>query len=100
MPLVHVEAGMRSYRSDMPEERNRIETDQLADLHCAPTEAAAERLRAEGVAGTVITTGDVLFDMLLETRDRLPPQSRGGRVRAGHRPPQLQHRRRRAAGAP
>jgi UDP-N-acetylglucosamine 2-epimerase len=75
VPLVHVEAGMRSYRSDMPEERNRIETDQLADLNCAPTEAASARLRAEGVAGTVVTTGDVLFDMLLETRDRLPPRT-------------------------
>jgi UDP-N-acetylglucosamine 2-epimerase len=75
VPLVHVEAGMRSYRSDMPEERNRLETDQLADLNCAPTEAAARRLHAEGVTGTVVTTGDVLFDMLLETRDRLPPRA-------------------------
>jgi UDP-N-acetylglucosamine 2-epimerase len=75
VPLVHVEAGMRSYRSDMPEERNRIETDRLADLNCAPTAAAAGRLRDEGVAGAVVTTGDVLFDMLLETRDRLPPRA-------------------------
>jgi UDP-GlcNAc3NAcA epimerase len=72
VPLVHVEAGMRSYRSDMPEERNRVETDHLADLNCAPTEAAADRLIAEGVPGLVVTTGDVLFDMLLETRERLP----------------------------
>jgi UDP-N-acetylglucosamine 2-epimerase len=75
VPLVHVEAGMRSYRHDMPEERNRIETDHLADLLCAPTEAAAERLRAESVPGLVATTGDVLFDMLLETRERLPPRA-------------------------
>jgi UDP-N-acetylglucosamine 2-epimerase len=75
VPLVHVEAGMRSYRSDMPEERNRVETDQLADLLCAPTATAAERLLAEDVPGTVVTTGDVLFDMLLETRDRLPARS-------------------------
>jgi UDP-GlcNAc3NAcA epimerase len=73
--LVHVEAGMRSYRADMPEERNRVETDHLADLLCAPTQAAADRLAAEDVAGAVVTTGDVLFDMLLETRDRLPPRA-------------------------
>jgi UDP-N-acetylglucosamine 2-epimerase len=77
VPLVHVEAGMRSYRSDMPEERNRVETDHLADLNCAPTQAAADRLGAERVAGAVVTTGDVLFDMLLETRDRLPAKVAG-----------------------
>ena len=75
VPLVHVEAGMRSYRSDMPEERNRVETDALADLLCAPTQAAADRLAAEGVPGAIATTGDVLFDMLLETRERLPPRA-------------------------
>jgi UDP-N-acetylglucosamine 2-epimerase len=72
VPLVHVEAGMRSYRGDMPEERNRVETDRLADLLCAPTGAAAERLAREGVRGEVVATGDVLFDMLLESRSRLP----------------------------
>jgi UDP-GlcNAc3NAcA epimerase len=78
VPLVHVEAGMRSYRSDMPEERNRVETDQLADLLCAPTQTAADRLAAERVPGLVVTTGDVLFDMLLETRDRLPQRAEEG----------------------
>ena len=32
MPLIHVEAGLRSRRMDMPEEYNRIETDRLSDL--------------------------------------------------------------------
>lgn len=77
VPLVHVEAGMRSYRSDMPEERNRVETDQMADLLCAPTQTAAHRLAAERVRGSIVTTGDVLFDMLLQTRDRLPPRADG-----------------------
>lgn len=78
VPLVHVEAGMRSYRSDMPEERNRVETDLLSDLLCAPTEGAAARLRDERVPGQVVTTGDVLFDMLLQTRDRLPAGTEEG----------------------
>lgn len=72
VPLLHVEAGLRSYRDDMPEEANRIETDQLSELLFAPCEHAREVLLKEGVPGTVRVTGDVLADVLLSTRDRLP----------------------------
>ena len=51
IPLVHVEAGLRSYDRAMPEEHNRVVTDHLADLCCAPTETSRERLAAEGIAG-------------------------------------------------
>jgi UDP-N-acetylglucosamine 2-epimerase len=73
LPLVHVEAGLRSFRDDMPEERNRVETDRIADLLCAPTEAAVANLEREAVLGEVRLTGDVLYDMLLANRDRVPP---------------------------
>jgi UDP-GlcNAc3NAcA epimerase len=72
IPLLHVEAGLRSYRDDMPEEANRIETDRLSELLFAPCEHARETLLDEGVSGTVRVTGDVLADVLLSTRDRLP----------------------------
>jgi UDP-GlcNAc3NAcA epimerase len=72
VPLLHVEAGLRSYRDDMPEEHNRIETDRISDLLFAPCEHARETLLKEGVPGTVQVTGDVLADVLLSTRDRLP----------------------------
>jgi UDP-GlcNAc3NAcA epimerase len=72
VPLFHVEAGLRSYRDDMPEEHNRIETDRLSDLLFAPCEHARETLLREGVPGTVCVTGDVLADILLATCDRLP----------------------------
>lgn len=72
IPLLHVEAGLRSYRHDMPEEANRIETDRLSELLFAPCEHAREVLLKEGVPGTVQVTGDVLADVLLSTRDRLP----------------------------
>jgi UDP-GlcNAc3NAcA epimerase len=72
VPLLHVEAGLRSYRQDMPEEHNRIETDGLSDLLFAPCEHARDTLLDEGVQGVVHVTGDVLADVLLATRARLP----------------------------
>ena len=50
VPLLHVEAGLRSYRDDMPEEHNRIETDRLSEILFAPCEHAREVLVDEGVA--------------------------------------------------
>ena len=73
IPLFHVEAGLRSYREGMPEERNRIETDGLADVLFAPTARAGETLRAEGVAGIVHVTGDPLCDVLESLRARIRP---------------------------
>jgi UDP-GlcNAc3NAcA epimerase len=78
VPLLHVEAGLRSYRQDMPEEHNRIETDRLSDLLFAPCEHARDVLLQEGVAGTVYVTGDVLADVLLATRSRLPETGEEG----------------------
>jgi UDP-GlcNAc3NAcA epimerase len=72
VPLLHVEAGLRSYRTDMPEEHNRIETDRLSQLLFAPCEHARDVLLKEGVPGVVHVTGDVLADVLLATRSRLP----------------------------
>ena len=63
---MHVEAGLRSYRDDMPEERNRIETDRLSDAALRARRAApATTSIDEGVAGTVHVTGDSLCDVLL-----------------------------------
>jgi UDP-GlcNAc3NAcA epimerase len=73
LPLFHVEAGLRSYRSDMPEERNRVETDRLSDVLFAPSETAQRTLLRERVRGIVYRTGDPLADVLLETRKRLGP---------------------------
>lgn len=65
IPVVHVEAGLRSGDRTMPEEVNRILVDQVADLCCAPVEANAERLRHEGVdASRVVVTGNTLVDAM------------------------------------
>jgi UDP-N-acetylglucosamine 2-epimerase len=73
IPLVHVEAGLRSYRDDMPEEHNRIETDRLADLLLAPTPGARANLINEGVRGRVEVTGDPLCDTLERWRPEIVP---------------------------
>ena len=77
LPLFHVEAGLRSHRHDMPEERNRVETDRLAGVLFAPTDSAKANLEAEAVDGEVHVTGDVLCDMLASWRDRLPAAASG-----------------------
>jgi UDP-N-acetylglucosamine 2-epimerase (non-hydrolysing) len=66
IPIVHVEAGLRSYDRAMPEERNRVVVDHLADLCCAPTETSAAQLRSEGVdARQIIVTGNTVVDAAL-----------------------------------
>ncbi len=65
IPLVHVEAGLRSDEVDLPEEANRRVVDALAHLLCAPSQAAAARLLREHLPGRVVATGDVARDVLL-----------------------------------
>jgi UDP-GlcNAc3NAcA epimerase len=78
LPLLHVEAGLRSYRHDMPEEHNRIEVDRLSDVLFAPCEHAGDLLLRERVRGAVHVTGDVLADVLLATRSRVPEGGKEG----------------------
>jgi len=73
--LAHVEAGLRSYNREMPEEINRVLTDHAADLLFAPSERAVENLRAEGVTDGVRDTGDVMYDAVLWARDRAADHS-------------------------
>lgn len=65
IPVVHVEAGLRSFNKSMPEEQNRIITDHLSSLLFAPTETAVKNLKNEGIVNNVYNVGDVMFDAVL-----------------------------------
>ncbi|HEY5343158.1 MAG TPA: UDP-N-acetylglucosamine 2-epimerase (non-hydrolyzing) [Solirubrobacteraceae bacterium] len=65
LPIVHIEAGMRSFDLTMPEERNRIATDRLSDLLLCSSPTAAENLGNEGISGKVEVVGDVMVDVAL-----------------------------------
>jgi len=63
IPLIHVEAGLRSFDRAMPEEHNRVMVDHLSDLLCAPTSTNVANLRAENVAaGRVLLTGNTVVE--------------------------------------
>ncbi|HEY0005851.1 MAG TPA: UDP-N-acetylglucosamine 2-epimerase (non-hydrolyzing) [Pyrinomonadaceae bacterium] len=69
--VAHVEAGLRSRDRTMPEEINRLLTDQLADLLLTPSEDADENLRAEGIPQERISfVGNIMIDSLFAQLER------------------------------
>ena len=69
IPVVHVEAGLRSYDRSMPEEVNRVLTDQVADRLYTTERSAADNLAREGIAADrVHFVGNVMIDSLLDNR--------------------------------
>lgn len=74
IPLIHVEAGLRSYDREMPEEINRILTDQLSDLLLTTERAAENNLLKEGIsADRICFTGNVMIDSLLNNCKQASP---------------------------
>ncbi|HYS52861.1 MAG TPA: UDP-N-acetylglucosamine 2-epimerase (non-hydrolyzing) [Thermoanaerobaculia bacterium] len=66
VPVAHVEAGLRSFDRTMPEEINRLVTDQLATLLLTPSQDADENLEREGIAPErVYLVGNVMIDTLV-----------------------------------
>ena len=71
LPLAHLEAGLRSFDRRMPEERNRVVADHLADLLLAPSDVAIHNLAAEGLSARAALVGDVMVDALAAMRARV-----------------------------
>ncbi len=81
VPVVHVEAGLRSHDRAMPEEINRCVTGVLADVHCAPTRRAVANLRKEGIpARKIVLTGNTIVEATL---GMLPDEDTAREIAAG-----------------
>jgi UDP-N-acetylglucosamine 2-epimerase len=70
IPVAHVEAGLRSFNRDMPEEINRLVTDHLSTWLFAPSAHAVAQLAREGIATGVHDVGDIMVDALALHRER------------------------------
>lgn len=74
VPVVHVEAGLRSFDRTMPEELNRVLTDQMASLHFITEHAAKSNLINEGIhSESIYFVGNVMIDTLIKFRQQAVP---------------------------
>jgi len=79
-PVAHVEAGLRSFDLNMPEEHNRIETDRLSDILYVTEESGMTNLRNEGVRGRAVLVGNVMIDTLIANLGRAANSGAHGRL--------------------
>lgn len=76
IPVAHVEAGLRSFNKQMPEEINRIVADHLSALLLCPTQTAIDNLAKEGIASGVHAVGDVMYDTTIAAIERAERKSK------------------------
>jgi UDP-N-acetylglucosamine 2-epimerase (non-hydrolysing) len=85
IPVAHVESGLRSFDRTMPEELNRIVTDQLSDRHFLHCRDAVDNLRAEGIAEERMHfVGNTMIDTLVALEERF--RAAGAAARLGVEP--------------
>ncbi|MBS4190233.1 UDP-N-acetylglucosamine 2-epimerase (non-hydrolyzing) [Bacillus sp. FJAT-49705] len=69
VPVIHIEAGLRSFNKKMPEEINRIMTDHVSEFLFCPTDTAVTNLDNENITHNVFNIGDVMYDAVLYNRE-------------------------------
>jgi len=75
IPVAHVEAGLRSFNREMPEEINRVLTDHISTLLFCPAFKAVENLKQEGIYDGVHVVGDVMYDAYLGYSEKAAERS-------------------------
>jgi len=70
IPIAHVEAGLRSYDREMPEEINRVVSDVISTILFCPTETAVNNLKREGITKGVYNVGDIMLETYLYYKDQ------------------------------
>jgi len=70
VPVIHIEAGLRSFNKKMPEEINRILTDHVSAMLFVPTQNAANNLKNEGITAKTYIAGDVMKDTVSIVKHR------------------------------
>jgi len=76
IPIAHVEAGLRSYDREMPEEVNRVVSDAISTILFCPTETAVNNLKREGITKGVYNVGDIMLETYLYYKDQAQKNSK------------------------
>lgn len=66
IPIVHLEAGLRSYNREIPEDHKRVLTDHCADVLFCPTQMAVDNLGREGITQDIHMVGDTMYEAVLQ----------------------------------
>lgn len=74
--IAHVEAGMRSFNANMPEEINRVLVDRISHLNFAPSPEAMENLNHDGLSSTASLVGDIMYDSVLLFKEKITAESK------------------------
>lgn len=86
IPVIHIEAGLRSFNKSMPEEINRIAVDHMSSLLFCPNDNALQNLARENIINNVFVTGDIMADMLRIAQNRITLKSEPFVYATIHRP--------------
>lgn len=70
IPIIHVEAGVRTYSKENPEEINRIVADHMAEICFCTDKQCVKNLKNEGITENTYFTGDIMYDTFLQMKEK------------------------------